>query len=327
MARRQFKRSAVMAATLLASGAAAQAHEVYVSSEKDNSIAVIDSGTLQVVRSFPVGKRPRGITFSNDYSKLYVCASDSDAVQVYDPAGAHLYDLPSGSDPEQFALSPDGARLFIANEDNAVTTVVDLATRQVAAQLDVGVEPEGIAVSPDSRIAVTTSETTNMAHIFDAHTLKSLANIPLPPRPRFARFTADGAKLWVTSEIGGTVSVIDAHTFAVEKTIAFKVEGVTIDKVQPVGLIFSNDGKTAFIALGPANRVAAVDVASGTVRAYILVGQRVWHLALTPDGKLFATNGLSNDVTMIDTATLRAVKSIRVGRLPWGVAVRPDAGP
>lgn len=327
MARAPLQRLAALLLTLAWSCAAAFAHEVFVSSEKDNTIQVIDSATLAVVRSFPVGKRPRGITFSHDFTKLFVCASDSDAVQVYDPAGTHLYDLPSGTDPEQFALTPDGTRLFIANEDNSVTTVVDLATKQVAGQLDVGVEPEGMAVSPDNSLAVTTTETTNMAHIFDARTFKSLANIPVPPRPRYARFTADGKKLWVTSEIGGTVSIIDVATFAVERTITFKVDGVTIDKVQPVGLVFSDDGATAFVALGPSSRVAAIDVASGAVKSYILVGQRVWHLAMAPGGKLFTTNGLSNDVTMIDTATLKPVKSIKVGRLPWGIAVRPGPAP
>jgi YVTN family beta-propeller protein len=59
--------------------------------------------------------------------------------------------------------------------------------------------------------------------------------------------------------------------------------------------------------------------------SYILVGQRVWHLALTPDEDvLFTTNGVSNDVTAIDTKSMKAIKSIKVGRYPWGVAIKPS---
>jgi len=88
--------------------------------------------------------------------------------------------------------------------------------------------------------------------------------------------------------------------------------------------VFTKDGATAFVALGPANRVAAIAMATGEVTKYILVGQRVWHLALTPeDDLLFSTNGVSNDVTVIDTKSLKALKSIKVGRYPWGVAIRP----
>ena len=57
---------------------------------------------------------------------------------------------------------------------------------------------------------------------------------------------------------------------------------------------------------------------------YILVGQRPWHLELSPDqAKLFVANGLTNDMTIIDVASLKAEKSVPVGRLPWGVAVIP----
>ena len=88
--------------------------------------------------------------------------------------------------------------------------------------------------------------------------------------------------------------------------------------------VTGEDGKTAFIALGPANRVAVVDVETYEVKKYILVGQRVWHLALTPEEDwLFTTNGVSNDVTAIDVNSLKAIKTIQVGRYPWGAAVRP----
>jgi YVTN family beta-propeller protein len=68
--------------------------------------------------------------------------------------------------------------------------------------------------------------------------------------------------------------------------------------------------------------VAIIDGATKKALKYVLVGQRVWRLALTPDDKLlFATNGVSNDVAVIDVASLKAVKSIPVGSYPWGVAI------
>ena len=61
------------------------------------------------------------------------------------------------------------------------------------------------------------------------------------------------------------------------------------------------------------------------VEDYLLVGQRVWQLAFTPDEKyLFTTNGNSNDVSVIDVAANKVVKSIAVGQQPWGVVVAPN---
>ena len=78
------------------------------------------------------------------------------------------------------------------------------------------------------------------------------------------------------------------------------------------------------MALGPANRVAVIDPKTYEVTDYILVGQRPWHLELSPDHKkLYVANGLTNDMTVIDVDTLKAEKSVKVGRLPWGVAIVP----
>lgn len=77
----------------------------YVSNEKDDSISVIDLDSLEVTATLDVGMRPRGLLLSSDNKLLYICASDSDRVQVMDLATRKIIkELPSGADPEQFAL-------------------------------------------------------------------------------------------------------------------------------------------------------------------------------------------------------------------------------
>ncbi|MEP2944524.1 MAG: YVTN family beta-propeller repeat protein [Hyphomicrobiales bacterium] len=302
------------------------ADEIWVTNEKDDTISVIDTDTLEVTRTIEVGERPRGIIFSHDYSVLYVCASDSDTVQVIDPdTGKVLHELPSGEDPEQFILHPDNRHLYIANEDDAITTVVDTQTRTVVAQIDVGIEPEGMAVSPDGKIAITTSETTNMAHWIDTKKQAIIANSLVDQRPRHAEFTHDGSELWVSAEIGGTITIFNTGDQTEKGKISFKVKGVHPDRVQPVGFEMTKDGRYVFVALGPSNHVAVVDQKTYEVVDYILVGRRVWHMAFNGDeSKLFTTNGVSGDVTVIGVESLKAEKSIKVGRFPWGAAFRPN---
>jgi len=128
----------------------------------------------------------------------------------------------------------------------------------------------------------------------------------------------------VSAEIGGTVSVIDNATRKVTHKITFDIPGLRAEAIQPVGVNITADGKKAYVALGPANRVAVVDTQTYEVKKYILVGQRVWHLAFTPDQKMvISTNGISNDVTFIDVATDEPIESVTVGALPWGVVVSP----
>jgi PQQ-dependent catabolism-associated beta-propeller protein len=181
-----------------------------------------------------------------------------------------------------------------------------------------------MGISPDGKLLVNTSETTNMAHFIDTATREIVANVLVDARPRYAAFKPDGTEVWVSAEIGGTISVIDAAGFKVKTKIEFAIPGLRKEAIQPVGIAITADGTTAFVALGPANRVAMIDTKTYKVQKYLLVGQRVWQLAFTPDQKyLFATNGVSNDVSVIDVAAQRVIKSIQVGEFPWGVAIAP----
>jgi PQQ-dependent catabolism-associated beta-propeller protein len=180
-----------------------------------------------------------------------------------------------------------------------------------------------MAVSPDGSTIVNTSETTNMAHFIDAATHEITHNVLVDQRPRVAEFTADAAEVWVSAEIGGTVSVIDNATREVKHKITFEIPGVPVEAIQPVGVRVTSDRSRAFVALGPANRVAVVDAQSYEVEDYLLVGQRVWQLAFSPDEKfIYSTNGVSNDISVIDVADAKVLKSVAVGSFPWGVAVK-----
>ncbi|SFE43006.1 PQQ-dependent catabolism-associated beta-propeller protein, partial [Roseivivax sediminis] len=180
----------------------------------------------------------------------------------------------------------------------------------------------------DQKYVVNTSETTNMAHFINTETYEIDHNILVDQRPRYAQYTADGTRLYVSSEIGGTVSVMDIAedgTPTLTQKIEFEVPGVQPEWLQPVGVKVTEDGSRVFVALGPSNRVAVIDGESLEVLDYIMVGQRVWQLAFTPDEQyLITTNGNSNDVTVIDVAEEEAIRSIQVGQQPWGVVVQPD---
>lgn len=303
----------------------AQAATAYVSNEKDNTLSIIDTDKMEVTETVKIGHQPRGILLSPDNARLFICASQDDAIQVFDVATRKIaHNLPSGEDPETFAITPDGKRIYVSNENSNGVSVIDVANRSVAAQFDVGVEPEGMAVSPDGTLAVNTSETTSMVHWVSTASNAVIDNTLVGQRPRVAVFNPAGTLLWVSSEVGGTVSIIDVATRKVIRTLRFAVKGVPQDKVQPVGIRLTRDGSLAFVALGPANHVAVVDPQTYEVKSYILVGQRVWQMAFTPDEKqLYTTNGVSGDVTVIDVAKLAPIKSIKVGRYPWGVAIRP----
>ena len=67
-----------------------------------------------------------------------------------------------------------------------------------------------------------------------------------------------------------------------------------------------------------------IDADSFAVKKFLLVGQRVWHGAFSPDqGTLYVANGISNDMSVIDVHALEVTQSVPVGQSPWGIVVAP----
>jgi YVTN family beta-propeller protein len=126
----------------------------------------------------------------------------------------------------------------------------------------------------------------------------------------------------VSAELAGMVNIIDLDSFELIGDIELLPTGFRKEQVTPVDLLITEDGSRAYVALGRANHVAVVDVASRKVEKYILVGSRPWGLALTQDEKkLYVANGLSDDISIIDTESLKVTKSLPVGLVPYGILV------
>ena len=327
---------------LLAAPLCAQAGRAYVTNEDGESVSVIDTDKAEVIATVNVGKRPRGLKLSRDGKELYVAVSGlpkcppsvpdeecaklkrdltADGIAVIDTATLKLSRLlKSGSDPEQFDVSHDGRRLFIANEDSGTLTVLNIASGVIEKSVPVGKEPEGVRVTPDGRWIAVTSEEGNAVFLVDAKSLTVAKSVSVGKRPRDLAFTADGRTAYVSGEFDSSLYT----TTLPDMTSATQVLQLR-KEARPMGVILDAPHKRLFVSTGRGGTVAVVSL-EGTPKLVteIQVGARPWGIALSHDGKrLYTANGSSNDVTIIDTATLQPLKKVTVGKSPWGVALAP----
>lgn len=314
--------SVLLATTVLSGAALAASGYRIVANEKSSTLTVLDAED-KVIRTVPSCGRPRGMIFTPDRKQILVGCADDNVIAVYDVPGLELARrITNVAAPETFDLHPDGRHLYVSNEEDAQATVFDLETGEQVAAYDTGEEPEGVLATPDGRFVFVASEAANLVHVIDTAKQEVVKDIVTDTRPRRFALTPDGKELWVSAEVAGVVNVIDMSTLEVKTTIEFLPKGMRREMVTPVDLLITRDGKRAYVALGRANHVAVVDVASKRVTDYVLVGRRPWGLRLTRDEKLlYVANGLSDDITVIDTASLKALRSVPVGEVPYGLLI------
>jgi YVTN family beta-propeller protein len=138
---------------------------------------------------------------------------------------------------------------------------------------------------------------------------------------RFAA-TPDSNELWVSSELSGEVYIIGRENFTIAGKIEFLPPDVRKSDVTPIDLAITKDGKTAYVTLGQAARVAVVDVQTRKVKGYIPIGLRSSGLVMTGDEEtLYVADSFSDAIHVLDLKGHKLTGSIPLDRRPSGVVI------
>ena len=162
---------------------------LYVSLWAKAAVLVLDAKTGAELARWPVGDHPNEMVLGPD-GRLFVAEANHNAVSVLDPATGRLTEslnaalfpnaLP-GTMPNSVALSPDGARLYVANANNnniAVFAVAVPGRARALGFIPAGWFPTSVRATRDGRTLV----------VANGKGVTSLANLrgPFPgdARPR-----------------------------------------------------------------------------------------------------------------------------------------------
>jgi len=287
----------------------------------DQTINVIDLQTNASVQNIKVKKSWLGLNFAPDGKRFYVSGGDDNEVMVYNFAGGKAseagkinlgsaeyhklddrgraearrnnkgeYAFPSG-----IAVTPDGKRLFVAENLSNKVTVVDLSSNQVITKIEVGEYPYDCEISKDGKRLYVSNWGSRSIAVIDPTSNKVLGEIPVGDHPNDLELTRDGKTLYVANANSNTVSVVDTAQMKEIEAISTALHPKSPAGSTPNAVALSPDEKTLYIANADNNDVAVVDVAkraASEVEGFIPTGWYPTSIRLSKDGKrIFVANG------------------------------------
>ncbi len=152
---------------------------LYVTTEIEQTVSVVDPGTLKVIRSIATGK----------------------------------------PESHMLAISHDGRRGYTANFGSGSISVLDLEADKLIKVVDVAPRVQRVSVSPDDRWVITADQTAFRLAVIDARTNEVASSIPLPGVAYGTAFTRDGKWLLVVFPGINQVGLIDFGARKVVKTL------------------------------------------------------------------------------------------------------------
>ena len=299
-----------------------------------------------------VSPYPFALALTPDGTRVVVACTGADdqSLHLLDAAsGKLLFKQPLPHSWLGLALSPDGARAYVAGAKGKNVLVYRLERDRFVAEEPISLKreedgpkldatPGGLAISPDGATLWVARILANDVVKVDLATKKIVATVPAGAHPYRPVLSSDGKILALAAWGGAAVTFVDP-----EKAIA---AGSVKTADHPGDLAFSLDARTLFVAQANRNLVAAVDIASRAVVRQISVafgpdgpgtpsaesmpdGSTPNALALSPDGTtLFVANADDDAVAVVDVAgdvhSLRTKGFVPSGWYPAALALSAD---
>lgn len=247
--------------------------------------------------------------------------------------------VPVGSAPQGIAFSPDGRKLYVANQGSV--SMISTVTNKVLVPSSsyprtAAAVAQGIVASPDGKRVYVGAGASGVVAM-DAALIQPIAAESITGfavggttqiGPQALAMSPDGARLYVADNLAdGVVRIV---TLASRQFVSSATFGAGL---VPVGVAASPDGARVYVAVVDPKRVdsdfvAVLDPRTGVAsptRIVIASGAVPTSIAFSPDTRTaYVANRGANTVSVIDTASSAIVASISGLRGPAGIAVSPD---
>jgi len=273
-----------------------------VATRENESIALIDTETGEVVNVIPVGKNPEFVRVRGNYAFI---SSEPSAV---------------GGPPKRHEENEEEEEDDDDDELPAKIAVVDLVKGEKIREITGGPETEGIEFSADGSKLIITNEADNTVTVHDIESgelVKRIETHEMGDRPRGIKVSPDGSTYLATLEWGNKFMVLDKD-FNVVRTVD---TGET-----PYGIAYDHTGERIYVAAKSAKTLEVYDAKTYEKLNEVATGDRCWHFTFTPDDKqILLACGKSDATFVIDVDKFEVTKTIPTPDMPWGVVTYPKS--
>ncbi len=108
-------------------------------------------------------------------------------------------------------MDPTGSYACVTSRGGDLVSILDLATREITAQVPTGDRPTGVAVSPAGDLVAVAEYGADAVRLIDPVSWTTRQVVPVPDRPHGLAFTPDGSRLLVAHLLSGSVTAISVR--------------------------------------------------------------------------------------------------------------------
>jgi len=191
---------------------------LYVTTELDKSLTIIDPHSLKIVGNVPTGQaESHMLAISPDGSKGYTANVGPGTVSVLDLAARKtLTVIPVAGHVQRISLSRDGHWAFTSDTEKPRLAVIDTTTNKVDRWVTLPGMGYGAAPTPDGKWLLVAIPGTNEVAVVDFSTMQVAKTIKVPPSPQEVLVRPDGREAYVSCSSSHQIAAIQINDWSVK---------------------------------------------------------------------------------------------------------------
>jgi len=191
---------------------------LYVTTELDKSVTVIDPQTLRIVGSVPTGQaESHMLAISSDGRKGYTANVGPGTVSVLDLAGRKTVTvIPVARHVQRISITPDNRWVFTSDTEKPRLAVIDTATNKVDRWIALPSTGYGSASTPDGKWLLVALPEANAVAVAHLPTLQIVKTISVPPAPQEVVIRPDSHVAYVSCNQSHQVAAIQINDWTVK---------------------------------------------------------------------------------------------------------------
>jgi YVTN family beta-propeller protein len=195
---------------------------LYVTTELDRAITLIDPKTLKIVGSIPTGQaESHMLALSHDGRRGYTANVGPGTVSVLDIATRKtIAIIPISGNTQRISISNDDRWVFTADQTKPRLAVIDAQANQIKGWIPLDGLGYGSAPTPDGRWLIIAIPDKNKVDVIDLKTMRPAPPVQVCADPQETLVRPDGKVAYVSCAGSNQVAEIDLGTWKVTRLIA-----------------------------------------------------------------------------------------------------------
>jgi YVTN family beta-propeller protein len=194
---------------------------LYVTTELQQSVTVIDPKTLAIIGSIPTGKNESHmLVLSHDGHRGYTANVRSGTISVLNLDKRTLEQVVQVAPViQRIAVTMDDRFIITADQTALRLAVIDAETLKIVKSVALPGLAYGTAVTPDGKSLVVAIPGAQKAGLVDLATMRLIKTLPMPKSPQEVLVRPDGLVAYVSCDSSAQVAEIDLEHFTLKKLI------------------------------------------------------------------------------------------------------------